>query len=106
MLLDGTPLLGNRTGIGRYTAALAEELASMSDVDMRAVAFTLRGWRKLRKVLPHGVARAGHAGVRAAAAPLLAARAVPAGRAVRRVHRCRARHQLRAAAGVARGRAC
>jgi glycosyltransferase involved in cell wall biosynthesis len=54
VLLDGTPLLGNRTGIGRYTAALAEELASMSDVDMRAVAFTLRGWRKLRRVLPHG----------------------------------------------------
>jgi len=54
VLLDGTPLLGERTGIGRYTAALAEELASMSDVDMRAVAFTLRGWRKLRRVLPHG----------------------------------------------------
>lgn len=54
VLLDGTPLLGSRTGIGRYTAALAEELASMPDVDMRAVAFTLRGWRKLRKVLPHG----------------------------------------------------
>jgi glycosyltransferase involved in cell wall biosynthesis len=54
VLLDGTPLLGNRTGIGRYTAALAEELASMPDVDMRAVAFTLRGWRKLRRVLPHG----------------------------------------------------
>jgi glycosyltransferase involved in cell wall biosynthesis len=54
VLLDGTPLLGNRTGVGRYTAALAEELASMSGVDTRAVAFTLRGWRKLRKVLPHG----------------------------------------------------
>lgn len=54
VLLDGTPLLGARTGVGRYTAALAEELASMADVDMRAVAFTLRGWRKLRKVLPHG----------------------------------------------------
>ena len=54
VLLDGTPLLGARTGIGRYTAALAEELASMSDVDVRAVAFTLRGWRKLRRVLPHG----------------------------------------------------
>ena len=54
VLIDGTPLLGARTGIGRYTAALAEELASMSDVDMRAVAFTLRGWRRLRKVLPHG----------------------------------------------------
>jgi glycosyltransferase involved in cell wall biosynthesis len=55
VLLDGTPLLGNRTGIGRYTAALAEELASMSEVDTRAVAFTLRGWRRLRKVLPHGL---------------------------------------------------
>ncbi|WP_116204232.1 glycosyltransferase family 4 protein [Amycolatopsis circi] len=55
VLLDGTPLLGSRTGIGRYTAALSEELASMSEVDLRAVAFTLRGWRKLRHVLPHGV---------------------------------------------------
>lgn len=54
VLLDGTPLLGNRTGIGRYTASLAEELASRSDVDTRAVAFTLRGWRRLRHVLPHG----------------------------------------------------
>ena len=54
VLLDGTPLLGSRTGVGRYTSALAEELASMAEVDMRAVAFTLRGWRKLRKVLPHG----------------------------------------------------
>jgi len=54
VLIDGTPLLGNRTGVGRYTAALAEELASLSDVDMRAVAFTLRGWRRLRTVLPHG----------------------------------------------------
>ncbi|MGW4592066.1 glycosyltransferase family 4 protein [Amycolatopsis thermoflava] len=54
VLLDGTPLLGDRTGVGRYTASLAEELASMSDVDMRAVAFTLRGWRRLRYALPHG----------------------------------------------------
>jgi glycosyltransferase involved in cell wall biosynthesis len=55
VLLDGTPLLGHRTGIGRYTAALAEELASMAVVDIRAVAFTVRGWRALRSVLPHGV---------------------------------------------------
>ena len=54
VLLDGTPLLGARTGIGRYTAALSEELADMSEVDTRAVAFTLRGWRRLRHVLPHG----------------------------------------------------
>lgn len=55
VLLDGTPLLGHRTGIGHYTAALAEELASLSDVDIRVVAFTLRGWRKLRVELPHDV---------------------------------------------------
>jgi glycosyltransferase involved in cell wall biosynthesis len=55
VLIDGTPLLGQRTGIGRYTAALAEELASMPDVDIRAVALTLRGWRALRSVLPHEV---------------------------------------------------
>lgn len=55
VLLDGTPMLGQRTGVGHYTAALAEELASRDDVEMRAVAFTLRGWRKLRSVLPHEV---------------------------------------------------
>jgi glycosyltransferase involved in cell wall biosynthesis len=55
VLIDGTPLLGQRTGIGRYTAALAEELASMPEVDIRAVALTLRGWRALRSVLPHEV---------------------------------------------------
>ncbi|MEU6152289.1 glycosyltransferase family 1 protein [Actinosynnema sp. NPDC047251] len=60
VLIDGTPLLGHRTGIGRYTSALAEELASMGDaVDVRAVAFTLRGWRALRTVLPHDVTARG-----------------------------------------------
>ncbi|GAA1209354.1 glycosyltransferase family 4 protein [Prauserella alba] len=60
VLLDGTPLLGDRTGIGRYTASLSEELASLTgDVDLRAVAFTLRGWRKLRTVLPHDVSARG-----------------------------------------------
>ncbi|HEX4702099.1 MAG TPA: glycosyltransferase family 1 protein [Pseudonocardiaceae bacterium] len=55
VLIDGTPLLGQRTGVGRYTAALAEELASTPGVDIRAVALTLRGWRALRSVLPHEV---------------------------------------------------
>ncbi|WP_031465463.1 glycosyltransferase family 4 protein [Sciscionella sediminilitoris] len=59
VLLDGTPLLGNRTGVGHYTAALAEELASRSDVRVRAVAFTLRGWRRLRSALPHEVTARG-----------------------------------------------
>lgn len=59
VLLDGTPLLGERTGVGRYTSALAEELASRSDVRIRVVAFTLRGWRTLRTVLPHDVSARG-----------------------------------------------
>ncbi|WP_433265318.1 glycosyltransferase family 4 protein [Actinosynnema sp. CS-041913] len=60
VLIDGTPLLGDRTGIGRYTSALAEELASMPEaVEVRAVAFTLRGWRALRTVLPHEVVARG-----------------------------------------------
>ena len=36
MLIDGTPLLGQRTGIGRYTAALAEELASIRRCNLTA----------------------------------------------------------------------
>ncbi|MCP3800493.1 glycosyltransferase family 4 protein [Allokutzneria sp. A3M-2-11 16] len=55
VLLDGNPLLGDRTGVGRYTSALAEELASMAEIQVRAVAFTTRGWRQLRTVVPHGV---------------------------------------------------
>lgn len=48
LLVDGTPLLGQRTGIGRYTAALVAELTVMSTVDVRVVGFTLRGWSALR----------------------------------------------------------
>ena len=59
VLLDGTPLLGPRTGIGRYTAALAAELAALSDVDVRAVGFTARGHRELRSAVPPGVRAAG-----------------------------------------------
>src|SRR5438128_2375377 len=55
VLFDGTPLLGHRTGVGRYTAALAEELAGFPELSIRAVAFTVRGWRTLRAVVPHGV---------------------------------------------------
>lgn len=32
VLLDGTPLLGQRTGIGRYTVALLAELATRPEV--------------------------------------------------------------------------
>jgi glycosyltransferase involved in cell wall biosynthesis len=56
VLLDGTPLLGHRTGIGRYTASLIGQLTELSTVDVRAVGFTLRGWSGLRSATPARVA--------------------------------------------------
>lgn len=55
VLLDATPLLGVRTGIGRYVEHLVQQLAGRSDLDVRATAFTLRGWRALASQLPVGV---------------------------------------------------
>ena len=60
VLLDGTPLLGHRTGIGRYTASLVAALTELSTVDVRVAGFTLRGWRELRSM----------PGVRAAGLPV------------------------------------
>jgi glycosyltransferase involved in cell wall biosynthesis len=57
ILLDGTPLLGRRTGIGRYTASLVAELASL--VDARLIGFTTRGWRELRSLAPPGTRAVG-----------------------------------------------
>lgn len=59
VLLDGTPLLGPRTGIGRYTAALLDALVEQSDVEPSAVGLTARGWRRLRRVVPDGVRTTG-----------------------------------------------
>ncbi|PZS38729.1 MAG: hypothetical protein DLM62_12145 [Pseudonocardiales bacterium] len=56
VLIDGTPLLGQRSGIGRYTAALLRELAARSDVDVTVTAFTARGQSQLRRAVPAGVA--------------------------------------------------
>jgi glycosyltransferase involved in cell wall biosynthesis len=58
VVLDGTPLLGQRTGIGRYTAALLDELAGLAagcGLDVGVSAFSLRGHRSLRSRLPAGV---------------------------------------------------
>lgn len=55
--LDGTPLLGPRSGVGRYVAelvrALPEALAPHDDVSLTA--FTLRGAGRLGKLAPPGV---------------------------------------------------
>ena len=55
VLLDGTPLLGQRSGVGRYTAALLAELATRSEVDVTVTAFTARGQGALRRMVPEGV---------------------------------------------------
>lgn len=59
--LDATPLLGPRTGIGRYTAELLDALAAREGTgpgdgdQLVATAFTLRGAGDLRQVVPPGV---------------------------------------------------
>ena len=51
--LDATPLLGTRTGIGRYTASLLEALVA-AGTDVVATAFTLRGRDGLAAAVPPG----------------------------------------------------
>ncbi|RFU21887.1 glycosyltransferase family 1 protein [Geodermatophilus marinus] len=58
--LDGTPLLGRPTGVGRYVSGLLGALvATTGDAardDVRVTAFTLRGGRGLAAVVPAGAA--------------------------------------------------
>jgi glycosyltransferase involved in cell wall biosynthesis len=60
--VDGTSLIGQRTGIGHVTAHLIEALAPRDDLDLAVYAITLRGRHDLDTVLP--------AGVRPATAPI------------------------------------
>lgn len=53
--LDGTPLLGRRTGIGRYTEHLLTALVARDDLSVSATAFTLRGSGSLNSAVPQGV---------------------------------------------------
>jgi glycosyltransferase involved in cell wall biosynthesis len=54
--IDATPLLGRRTGIGRYVEHLVTELAHLDDrVELTATAFSLRGLGALPAALPPGV---------------------------------------------------
>ncbi|MGF7234868.1 MAG: glycosyltransferase family 4 protein [Frankia sp.] len=58
VVLDGTPLLGARTGVGRYTAHLIEELAHDPRFDVAVTAFTWRGQAGLASALPAGATSA------------------------------------------------
>jgi glycosyltransferase involved in cell wall biosynthesis len=53
--LDGTPLLGQRTGIGRYTEHLLDALLTLDEATISATAFTLRGAGELPGAVPAGV---------------------------------------------------
>jgi glycosyltransferase involved in cell wall biosynthesis len=53
--LDGTPLLGNRTGIGEVVGGLVHELATREELDVTAYAITWRGRASLAGELPPGV---------------------------------------------------
>lgn len=56
--LDGTPLLGRPTGVGRYVAGLVSGLAQLPDApDLTVAAFTMRGARSVPA--PAGVRVAG-----------------------------------------------
>jgi glycosyltransferase involved in cell wall biosynthesis len=52
--LDATPLLGTRTGVGRYTLSLLTALTAYDD-ELVATAFTFRGRDGLSAVVPPGV---------------------------------------------------
>jgi glycosyltransferase involved in cell wall biosynthesis len=55
-VLDVTPLLGPKTGVGRYVASLTRELGSAVDGgdSLAGIAFTARGHRSLPRELPPG----------------------------------------------------
>ncbi len=55
VVLDGTPLLGRRTGVGRYTEHLMSALVARGDVRVSVLAITLRGGGELRSAVPPGV---------------------------------------------------
>jgi glycosyltransferase involved in cell wall biosynthesis len=53
--VDATPLLGARTGIGRFTAAILEGLGTLPEVAPLAYAATWRGRERWAEQLPPGV---------------------------------------------------
>jgi glycosyltransferase involved in cell wall biosynthesis len=60
--LDATPLLGQRTGVGRYVSALLDALATGpagQGLELRATAFTVRGRGELAAALPATVPAVG-----------------------------------------------
>lgn len=57
--VDGTPLLGTRTGVARLVQGLLATLAGRDDLELTAYAVTLRGAKELGSAVPAGVRAAG-----------------------------------------------
>jgi len=55
LALDGTPLLGPRSGVGEVVSGIVPELARRPEVDVVAYALTLRGRKDLAAAVPPGV---------------------------------------------------
>ena len=53
--LDATPLLGARTGVGRFVEGALDALAERPEIDLRAYGLTWRGRADLGSQLPAGV---------------------------------------------------
>jgi glycosyltransferase involved in cell wall biosynthesis len=53
--LDGTPFLGNRTGVGEVVAGLGAELATRAELELTAYALTWCGRAALADVVPEGM---------------------------------------------------
>src|SRR5579875_1476139 len=53
--LDGTQLLGPRTGIGTAAFAMFEGLAARDEVEVLGYALSARAWRRLPGQVPRGV---------------------------------------------------
>jgi glycosyltransferase involved in cell wall biosynthesis len=56
--IDGTSLLGTRTGVGHVTAGLVDSLAERDDLDLTVFAVTWRGRHDLGSCVPSGVSAA------------------------------------------------
>ncbi|MET0728423.1 MAG: glycosyltransferase family 1 protein [Acidimicrobiales bacterium] len=65
--VDATSLYDVRTGVGRFTAALLQEVAPLDELEVTAFAVTWRGHGELETMVPAGVAAAPR---RMAAAPM------------------------------------
>ncbi len=55
LAVDGTPLLGQATGVGEVAYGLLDELSNRPDIDLVAYALTFRGRQHLADRIPAGV---------------------------------------------------